>query len=345
MKRVSLYLIFQLALLLSFSQEKKTFTNPLLPSGPDPYSFYKDGFYYYTHTTGNRLVLYKAKTIADLKSAEQKTIFVPDSGKEYSKDLWAPEVIFLRGKWYAYFAADGGRNISHRMYVLENSSPDPMKGEWVMKGKLATEKWAIDADVFEYKGQLYAIWSGWKGDTNHQQDIYIAAMKDPWTIDGKRVLLSEPEFEWEKHGDLKSKDPDDPTHLNVNEGPQFLEHGKDLFIVYSGSACWTDFYALGLLRLTGTDPLNPKHWKKYEEPVFKQSPENGVYATGHNSFFKSPDGKEDWILYHANSNPGDGCGNKRSPRAQRFTWKADGTPDFGMPVKEGTPIPLPSGSK
>ncbi|GAO41549.1 glycoside hydrolase family 43 protein [Flavihumibacter petaseus] len=325
--------------------QKATFTNPLLPSGPDPYSFYKDGNYFYIHTEGDKLLLRKAKSIADLANAEQKTIFVPPAGKAWSKELWAPEVMFLRGKWYAYFAADNGKNINHRMYVLENASPDPMKGEWVFKGKVVdkTDKWAIDGDVFEYKGKLYMVWSGWEGDVNGQQDIYIARMKDPLTIESDRVRISFPKYDWEKHGDIGN--PDDPPHINVNEGPQALIHGNELFVVYSGSACWTDFYALGLLRLKGNDPLDAATWEKSSEPVFRQSTENGVFATGHNSFFKSPDGKEDWILYHANSNPGDGCGTKRSPRAQPFTWKADGTPDFGVPVKAGQPVPVPSGSK
>src|SRR5687768_7488385 len=72
-----------------------TFTNPLLPSGADPFSFYKDGFYYYTHTTGNRVVLWKTKSIADLKNAEQKTIFTPPPGTAYSKNIWAPEIHFI----------------------------------------------------------------------------------------------------------------------------------------------------------------------------------------------------------------------------------------------------------
>ena len=76
--------------------------------------------------------------------------------------------------------------------------------------------------------------------------------------------------------------------------------------------------------------------EKNPEPVFKQSPENKVYAPGHNSFFKSPSGKQDWILYHANDAPGLGCSDKRSPRMQPFTWNADGTPHFGEPVKEGS---------
>jgi GH43 family beta-xylosidase len=130
--------------------------------------------------------------------------------------------------------------------------------------------------------------------------------------------------------------------VDVNEGPQALIHGDDLFIVYSASGCWTDLYALGMLRFDGgNDLMKPEAWKKSPSPVFQQSNENHVYAPGHNSFFLSPDGKESWLLYHANSKPGQGCGRERSPRAQSFTWNADGTPAFGEPVKEGVGIATP----
>ncbi|MCF3108556.1 glycoside hydrolase family 43 protein [Niabella sp. CC-SYL272] len=321
------------------------FTNPLLPSGADPYSFYKDGYYYYTHTAQNRLVLWKTRNLSDLKNAEQKTIWTPPRNTRYSKELWAPEILFLRGKWYMYFAADDGNNHNHRMYVLENSAADPMQGAWVFKGKVAdpSDKWAIDGDVFEYKGQLYMIWSGWAGDTNGQQNIYIAKMSNPWTIEGERVLISEPEHKWEKYGYLKGETPD---HVYVNEGPQFLIRNDRIFIVYSASGCWTENYTLGMLTLKDNkDLLNRNNWVKSPEPVFKAAPENGVYAAGHNSFFKSPDGKEDWILYHANPQPGQGCGGHRSPRAQQFTWRRDGTPDFGRPLPTSTPLPEPSKKK
>src|SRR5918993_1703764 len=113
--------------LCCFSQPA-SFTNPLLPSGADPWSIYKDGFYYYTHTMGNRLVIWKTKTLADLKNAPGKTVFQPPAGKPYSKGLWAPELHFIDNKWYLYFAADSGKNESHRLWVLENSSADPLEG-------------------------------------------------------------------------------------------------------------------------------------------------------------------------------------------------------------------------
>lgn len=323
------------------TQSFTTFTNPLLQQGADPYSFYKDGYYYYTHTMQDKLIIWKTKNLSDLKTADKKVVWTPPVGTMYSKELWAPQIQYIRGKWYMYFAADDGNNYNHRMYVIENENADPTKGEWTFRGKVAdpSDKWAIDADVFEINNQLYMIWSGWEGDVNGMQNIYIAKMSNPWTIDGNRVKISSPELEWERHGHLPGQDPE---YVYVNEGPQFLRNKDKIFIVYSANGCWTDYYTLGMLSANVNDDLLDKNnWKKSSEPEFKAAPENGVYAAGHNSFFKSPSGKEDWILYHANDNPGEGCGVLRKPRAQKFTWNKDGSPNFGKPLKTSTILQSP----
>ncbi|WP_083158071.1 family 43 glycosylhydrolase [Allomuricauda sp. CP2A] len=324
--------------------KKETFTNPLLPSGPDPFNIYHNGYYYYTSTEGNKLVLRKVKNLANLSEAETKTIWTPPEGTLYSHDIWAPEVHFIDGKWYVYFAADDGNNETHRMYAVENSNENPFQGTFDFKGKIAaaTDKWAIDGNVFKHNGQLYMIWSGWEGDANGQQDIFIAKMKNPLEIEGDRVKISSPTHEWERHWNEGTSDSN-PPQVYVNEGPQFLSHDDNIFIVFSASGCWTDYYSLGLLTFAGTDNLlDPEAWVKSDEPIFTQSPENGVYGPGHNSFFKSPNGKEDWILYHANSEPGQGCGSHRSPRMQMIQWSEEGYPILGTPKSEEEVIEIPS---
>lgn len=342
--RIIIFFLLLLNAQLSLSQN--TFTNPLLPSGADPWVIFKDGFYYYTNTLGKRIDIWKAKDLADLKNAERKTIWIPPYNTNYSKEIWAPEIHYLQGKWYVYFAADDGKNENHRIYVLENASEDPLEGEWSFKGKVAdaSDKWAIDASVFEHQDRLYLIWSGWQDDINGRQDIYIAEMENPWTIKGKRVMISKPEFKWERHGDLD--DGVSPSHVDVNEGPQVLEHQEKIFIIYSASGCWTDFYTLGMLTTSvSANLLDSTSWTKSPKPFFQTSEVNDVWAPGHNSFFKSPDGTEDWILYHANDDPGQGCGRFRSPRAQKFYWNEDGTPNFGEPVKTGVPIQSPQSGR
>ena len=332
-----------------------TLVNPLLPVGPDPWITSRNGFYYYMNTTGSSLVIWKTRNVAALGSAEKKTVWRPPASGPYSHDIWAPELHFLRGKWYIYFAADAGHNDSHRIWALENASEDPLEGEWQFKGKVAdaSDRWAIDATVFEQGSRLYMVWSGWETERNIAQNLYIAELSNPYTVKGPRALISRPEYPWEKIGDLKPRelsetnpgaDPTNPIHVDVNEGPEILKHGDRIFIVYSAGGCWTDYYVLAMLSASASsDLMNPASWKKTATPVFWLSPQAHAYGTGHNSFFQSPDGKQDWILYHANSESGQGCGNRRAPRAQPFTWKPDGTPDFGRPVPTGTPIAAPSG--
>jgi GH43 family beta-xylosidase len=334
-----------------------TFKNPLLPSGPDPWITTHNGFYYYMNTTGSSLVIWKTRKISALASAEKKTVWRAPATGPYSRDIWAPELHFLRGKWYIYFAADAGRNESHRIWVLENAAADPLEGNWQLKGKVAdaSDRWAIDATVFEQASRLYMVWSGWEADVNVAQNLYIAELSDPWTVKGRRVRISTPEYPWEKIGDLKPRtasesnpgaDPANPIHVDVNEGPEMLRHGDRIFLVYSAGGCWTDYYSLGILTASASgDLLDPASWRKSPVPVFWLSPEAHAWGVGHNSFFQSPDGREDWILYHANSEPGQGCGNRRAPRAQPFDWRADGLPDFGRPVAAGAAIPAPSGEK
>ena len=326
-----------------------SFTNPLLPAGADPAVVQRDGWYYYMQTTGRNLTIWKTHDLTDLAHAEKKVIWTPPEDGPYAKEIWAPELHFVRGKWYVYFAADAGSNNTHRIWVLEDAAADPLEGVWTVKGKLADEAdhWAIDPSVFTVGKKDYVIWAGWPGETNGVQNIYIARLKNPWTIGGKSTLLSTPQYPWEKVGDLSTgADGVIPMpHVDVNEGPEVLMHGDNIFLVYSASGCWTNYYELGLLSASiHSNLLKAGSWTKSAKSVFSESPEAQVYAPGHNTFFQSPDGKEDWILYHANAAPGLGCGNRRSPRAQKITWKPDGTPDFGRPLPTSQPMVKPSGT-
>ena len=65
-------IIFLLVLWNMGVQAQQTFSNPLLPAGADPWCYYKDGYYYYTHTTRNNITLWKTDNIANLPTAEKK---------------------------------------------------------------------------------------------------------------------------------------------------------------------------------------------------------------------------------------------------------------------------------
>src|SRR5439155_9301752 len=149
---------------------------------------------------------------------------------------------------------------------------------------------------------------------------FIRQLSNPWTAAGTRHTLATPTYGWETIGGA------------VNEAPAVLQHGGKTFVTFSASHCSTPDYKMGMLTYNSGDPLNSSSWTKSANPVFQRSDANGVYGPGSNGFFTSPDGTQDWMVYNANSSASGGCDMNRSTRAQRFTWNADGTPNFGTPV-------------
>lgn len=253
----------------------------------DPWMIYHNGFYYYVCAKdGLALYIAKLEKPQDLQNAEFVCVYEAPENTPYSKELWAPELHIIDDKCYIYVACDDGKNENHRMYVLENGSSDPLK-PFSMHGKITddTDKWAIDGSVFKYKGKMYIVWSGWEGDENVMQEIYIAEMSDPYIISSKRVSISKPELEWELHGGVPL----------INEGPVAIIHDGQLFVTYSASGSWTNYYTVGILKLVGEDLLDKTSWKKLEKQLV--APSEDLKGPGHNSFTKI-DG-EDYIIFHA----------------------------------------------
>ena len=256
--------------------EYKPVQNPVAPTGADPWVVRHGDKYYYCYASYvwffGGVAVAELDSLADIGKAEGKQVYTgpTDPATEYSFEHWAPELHYINGEWYIYVAADDGNNETHRMYVLKGTSQDPTEPfEFVGKITDPSDKWAIDGTVLQLNGELYFIWSGWEGDVNVAQNIYIAHMSDPCTIDSERVCLSVPEYAWEKSG-----------QPYVNEGPAVLQHDGKTFVAYSASGSWTDDYCLGLLTLVGDDPLNPEHWEKSKTAVFRKR--NGIaYGPGH----------------------------------------------------------------
>ena len=316
----------------------QSFTNPLNSSGPDPAMTWYDGNYYLMTTPWDGpLTMRKSPTIAQLKTTDPVPVFgAHAAGRDRS--IWAPEFHLLNGpngrRWYIYYSAGDGNIESQRVHVLESAGLDPM-GPYTYRGMVfgSNDWWGIDGSVVTINDQLYFTWSGvptklWRDSVPH---IYIVAMSNPWTVTGNRTAISEPTYDWEKQGSP------------MNEGPVAIQHDGRTFMTYSASACQGPDYKIGMLTYTGGDVLSASSWVKKPTPVFERNDAAGVYGPAHHAFFKSPDGTEDWVVYHANSSPTDSCGATRTTRIQRISWNADGTPNLGVPVSTSAVLAPPSG--
>lgn len=297
--------------------------------GADPSIIKLEDMYYYTKTTGNNIVLSRAESFLQVASGEKCVIYEP--GNEL-RDLWAPEIQYLDGAWYIYFAAVKPGEEMHHMYVLSNENRDPFEGSWscsILKGM--DDKFSIDGMVFEASSKKYFVWSGWEGYENVQQNLYIAEMLSPVEVRKEKILLSSPEYEWEKCG----------IPL-VNEGPEVLIKNDTINLLYSASGSWTDGYCLGLITANIEDDLkNPRSWKKEPEPVLCS--ENGVYGPGHNGFTVSADGTQDILLYHAAR--WQGAGWSRSIRFGYLSFDRNGKIEKMRPAYSGISLQIPSGEK
>ncbi|KAK2596817.1 hypothetical protein N8I77_012710 [Diaporthe amygdali] len=278
----------------------------------------------------------------------------------FTDKIQAPEIHNISGKWYIIFTATPDFDnppplqdaacpincpaINHRMFVLEGDGPDPWVANFELKSELNTyDQFAIDGTYFIHDQNIYHIYSCWQEQTSAwPANLCITHMSDPWTVDTNltdRRMISVPNEPWER---VPYGRPD--TRLATNEGPQQLINpttGQN-FVVFSAARVNTPFYCLGLLELVGNDPMQYQSWRKYRDGcVFHQNSKEKVFATGHASFTTSPDGSENYIVYHAMTTAEPPADIYRTVRAQKFTWNDDGTPNF--PLAENGPFPVPSG--
>ena len=245
-----------------------------------------------------------------------------------SEHIWAPELHYVFGKWYIYFAGGEKEDVWNiRPYVLECQGQDPMKDEWKEIGKMrraegdefSFEAFSLDATIFENKGEYYYVWAEKVGVGSQISNLYIAKMKSGYELSTVQVLLTTPDYDWERIG------------FWVNEGPAAIHHDGKIFLTYSASETGT-CYCMGMLTAEeDSDLLDPLSWKKERYPVLKTCEEKGIYGPGHNSFTKDEEGN-DILVYHARTEA-EIVGNplynpNRHAMLMKIRWDEKGRPVF-----------------
>lgn len=309
------------------------FNQPWINQRADPYVYrHSDGWYYFTASVPeyDRIVLRRSRDLYDIDKAEEITIWEKHESGPMSYHIWAPELHFIMGKWVIYFAAGEKDDIwKIRPYALECMGSNPYTDSWQERGVLhpaaddcfSFQGFSLDATVFSVRDEHYLIWAEKVGVGKQISNLYIGKLDTPFSLKTVQVLLTTPDYEWERFG------------FWVNEGPSVLIHNQTIYLTYSASDTGIH-YCIGMLTANiDADLLDPNAWKKSPVPVLKSDEAKGIFGPGHNSFTKDAEGN-DILVYHARTtshivenplyNP------DRHAMLMKIKWSQDGQPMFSF---------------
>ncbi len=317
------------------------YLSPLVLQRADPYLMKKDGKYYFTATCPayDRVEIRCADTVNGIASAPARVVWKKHALGAMACHVWAPEIHYIMGKWVIYFAAGhkpGKWRI--RPYALLCKGQDPMKDEWVEAGKLQPADgddypfthFSLDTTVFEHRGRWYIIWAQKVGTEDRGikpiSNLYIAELETPFKLKTFHVLLTTPDYAWERDGGFW-----------VNEGPSVIKNKGKIYVTYSASATGA-CYCMGMLDADeNADLLDPTSWHKRNTPVFKTDADKKLYGPGHNCFTEGDDGEPITLLHFRNYERivGDPLNDhNRHAHVMKVRFDEDGAPVFGFGAGE-----------
>ncbi len=279
------------------------YPNPFILERADPYiTKGNDGYYYFTASYPalenvdngyDRIILRRSKTVLGLTTAEEHTIWRAHNEGVMSKHIWAPEIHFIGGKWYIFFAAGEMENVWNiRPFVLMCEGDDPINDKWIEMGKMRASEgdtrsfteFSLDMTYFENNGKHYLIWAEKLGDSS----LFMAEIdsEKPWQLTSKPILLTKPEFEWEK------------IRHRVNEGPTVLKTEDKVYVFFSASGTGAEYCIGKLYADKDADLMDINSWTKCSEPALQTEDLIGEAGPGHNSFVVDENG-DLLLVYHA----------------------------------------------
>ena len=100
------------------------YTNPILPSGADPWVVKHEGWYYYCCGVLGGIGVSRSRDLHKI-NPPVRVWKAPEKGQWNSTCIWAPELHFWKGKWYIFYAGGySGQNSATSLYRKNGESLD-----------------------------------------------------------------------------------------------------------------------------------------------------------------------------------------------------------------------------
>lgn len=246
-----------------------------VPLGDPFIMLYNDTYYAYGTSAENGIEVFVSTDLKSWKRPEGT-----NQGLALHKDdvwadrwFWAPEVYYVKGKFYMYYSAD-----EHLCVATSDSPLGPFK-QSVQKPMIEDEK-CIDNSLFiDDDGKPYLFFVRFNDGNN----IWVAELTDD-LLNIKSETM---------HKCINVSQPWEEVWPRVNEGPFTLKHNGKYYLTYSANSFESPFYGIGCA--TASDVMD--EWKKYDWNPLLQKPGN-LLGTGHGAIFKDKDGVMR-LVFHA----------------------------------------------
>jgi len=211
---------------------------------------------------------------------------------------WAPEVACRHGRFYMYYSMADSGDMSHRLRVAVADHPC---GPFVDQGKqlLPEAGFTIDAHPFRdpKDGRWYLFFATDFFDARPGTAIAVVGLADDMvSVEGPVTNIVRASSDWQIYERNRTHYGRVWEAWHTLEGAAVVEHEGKYYLLYSGGNWQTDGYGVGYA--VADSVLGP-----YSEPEPGPAVLRGhgeyVVGPGHNSVVKGPDGKTDFIVYHA----------------------------------------------
>ncbi|WP_339310943.1 family 43 glycosylhydrolase [Paenibacillus sp. FSL M7-0896] len=346
---------------------QSVFDYPYIEERADPFIAFNqdDGYYYVTGSyypesdpstwadfvmkeiDYDRITLRRAKTLAELRLAEEYDVWIPRGEDGFVPVLWAPEIHKINGNWYILVGAgqsDSGRRGCSTMVLVKYTGT---LEEMQQGGMLNRDNWkpkaiqnspcGFDMTFAEINGTGYYIWP-------HECQLHIQRTDpaNPARLIGEATVIKGIEwpFEYGKHNIHN-------TDQGIVEGAAVLQYGDKIYLSYAGATV-DKYYCTAVMTANAcSDIMDPNSWTRptyaalSTEDVLNIVGINPHCGPGHNSFTLDEYGNP-INVYHARPVPdpheGVGAGGLHDPCRHTMVRSAhiafDGTLILNMTQEE-----------
>jgi beta-xylosidase len=288
-----------------------TYTNPVYPKYfADPFVWRHDGTYYAIGTgpaeaTGHADREPRAIPLLrsiDFANWEFVHLALCRPSNSLGDAIWAPEIAYDNGRFFMYYSVGHGDK-NHQLRVAASDTPEgPYRDVAGPLQDLRSCPFAIDPQPFrDDDGQWYLFYArdfldnddGVRAGTA----LVVDRLIDMTRLAGQETVVLRARYDWQR---FKANRPmyGRVFDWHTLEGPSVRKRGGRYYCFYSGG-CW-DSENYGVDYGVADNVMGPydNGGGQHGPRVLRTIP-GQILGPGHNSIVTGPDGRTDYIVYHA----------------------------------------------